>query len=69
MPPKGTTDKRVARRNRRVARACGRCRDQKIRCTGSYPCDQCSKRNYDCHFDSMSERILVTRRRVKHIVK
>lgn len=45
--------------------SCKRCRDQKIRCTGSYPCDQCSKRNSACDFESPSQRVLVTRRHVE----
>ena len=45
--------------------SCRRCRDQKIRCSGSHPCDQCSKRNSACQFDSTSQRVLVTRRQVE----
>ncbi|KAJ5414394.1 hypothetical protein N7509_001021 [Penicillium cosmopolitanum] len=49
----------------RVSKACKRCRDQKIRCTGSNPCDQCNKRNSACDFESPSQKVLVTRRRVE----
>ncbi|KAE8155257.1 fungal-specific transcription factor domain-containing protein [Aspergillus avenaceus] len=52
---------------RRVQKACRRCRDQKIKCTGSEPCDQCSKRLLACQFDSQSQRVLVTRRYINDL--
>ncbi|KAL3492140.1 hypothetical protein BJX62DRAFT_250888 [Aspergillus germanicus] len=67
MPPRDPSERRSHRVSKRVTKACRRCRDQKIRCTGSDPCDQCNKRNYTCHFDSQSERVLVTRRYINDL--
>ncbi|OJD37902.1 zn 2cys6 transcription factor [Diplodia corticola] len=46
---------------RRSCNACVRCRRQKIKCSGSRPCDACSKRNLSCDFDERDQKILVTR--------
>lgn len=34
----------------RVNRACLRCRSHKIKCTGTFPCGNCTKNNEDCRF-------------------
>jgi hypothetical protein len=35
------------KRSRYVARACDRCKTQKVRCDGKLPCAQCASRNPD----------------------
>ncbi|KAJ6044107.1 hypothetical protein N7499_006611 [Penicillium canescens] len=51
-------DGRVAKRS---SNACVRCRRQKIKCSGSQPCDGCSKRKLSCIFNDRDQKILVTR--------
>ncbi|WZH42385.1 Zn2-C6 fungal-type domain-containing protein [Fusarium acuminatum] len=46
---------------KRVPKACVRCRDQKIRCSGSQPCQQCDKRGLTCRFDDESRKVVVSR--------
>ncbi|CCT71603.1 related to positive activator of transcription [Fusarium fujikuroi IMI 58289] len=46
---------------KRVPKACVRCRDQKIRCSGSQPCQQCDKRGSVCQFDDESRKVVVSR--------
>ncbi|WPH03595.1 Hypothetical protein R9X50_00647700 [Acrodontium crateriforme] len=46
---------------KRAPNACTRCRQQKIRCSGAAPCDQCSRRRLVCHFNADDTKILVTR--------
>ncbi|KAI0975083.1 Zn(II)2Cys6 transcription factor [Xylaria arbuscula] len=41
---------------------CERCRRQKVRCSGSRPCDTCRKRNLTCTFNFEDQKIMVTRR-------
>lgn len=41
--------------------SCTRCRRQKIKCSGSQPCDGCNKRKLTCIFDDRDQKILVTR--------
>ena len=41
--------------------SCQRCRRQKIKCSGTQPCDTCSKRKQSCTFDNREQKILVTR--------
>ncbi|KAK9483575.1 fungal-specific transcription factor domain-containing protein [Lipomyces starkeyi] len=38
----------VIHRQRRVSRACMRCKRRKIRCSGTQPCQVCSVRNIEC---------------------
>lgn len=35
---------------RRAAQACLRCRKQKLRCTGGWPCKRCEKAKHECDF-------------------
>ncbi|KAH8807875.1 Zn(II)2Cys6 transcription factor [Xylogone sp. PMI_703] len=42
-------------------RSCTRCRRQKIKCSGSQPCNGCSKRNLTCTFDERDQKVLVSR--------
>ncbi|KAG8670219.1 hypothetical protein FPOAC1_009624 [Fusarium poae] len=41
--------------------SCVRCRDQKIKCSGSQPCQQCDKRGLPCRFDDESRKVVVSR--------
>lgn len=38
----------------RVSRACDRCRSQKIKCSGTQPCDSCSRHSKVCTFSDTS---------------
>ncbi|KAJ5834501.1 hypothetical protein N7447_000527 [Penicillium robsamsonii] len=56
-------DGRVTKRS---SNACVRCRRQKIKCSGSLPCDGCNKRcvkvlKLSCIFNDRDQKILVTR--------
>ncbi|KAJ5321532.1 hypothetical protein N7476_004534 [Penicillium atrosanguineum] len=46
---------------KRSLNACTRCRRQKIKCSGSQPCEGCNKRRLTCIFDDRDQKILVTR--------
>lgn len=39
-----------AKTAKRASQACLRCRKQKLRCLGGWPCDRCTKGRYDCDF-------------------
>ncbi|OQV04959.1 Fungal Zn2-Cys6 binuclear cluster domain-containing protein [Cladophialophora immunda] len=54
---------------KRAPKACRRCRRQKIRCTGSRPCEACAKRKLTCHFDDHAQKILVTRGYINDLEK
>nr|POF01397.1 putative transcriptional regulatory protein c3c7.04 [Quercus suber] len=45
---------------KRVSNACIRCRRQKIKCSGSDPCEQCSRRDLVCNFEQAQHKILVS---------
>ncbi|KAH7028774.1 uncharacterized protein B0I36DRAFT_126134 [Microdochium trichocladiopsis] len=51
----------------RSPNACERCRKQKIRCSGSQPCDACTKRSRPCHFDETHQRVVVTRGYIREL--
>ena len=53
-----TSGRGVAKRS---ANACERCRKQKIRCSGRYPCDACSRRSVACRFNDWDQKVSVTR--------
>lgn len=36
----------------RVIKACDKCRILKIKCSGTYPCESCSKHNKSCHYST-----------------
>jgi hypothetical protein len=50
----------------RLSCSCQRCRRQKIKCSGSQPCNTCSRRKQSCKFDDRDQKILVTRGYGKH---
>ncbi|RDW70299.1 hypothetical protein BP5796_08696 [Coleophoma crateriformis] len=58
-----TTSARPGRRSN----ACRRCRQRKIRCTGSQPCANCSRRNFDCIIDDEGRRIVVSQRYLREL--
>lgn len=39
----------------RVSRACDRCRTQKIKCSGTYPCTTCTKHKRECVYNTNSQ--------------
>lgn len=41
--------------------SCSRCRRQKIKCTGKYPCEACSRRKIPCQFDDYDQKVLVNK--------
>ncbi|CAG1985404.1 unnamed protein product [Fusarium graminearum] len=49
------------RPNNARKRAPKACRDQKIKCSGSQPCQQCDKRGLPCRFDDESRKVVVSR--------
>lgn len=62
--PQGTAESGNGRgrvTKRRSCNACVRCRRQKIKCSGSQPCEACSKRKLSCEFDERDQKILVTK--------
>jgi hypothetical protein len=50
-----------------LSRRCKRCRQHKIKCTGSRPCAHCQKRNVPCASDESARKILVARDRLLHL--
>ncbi|KAI1090359.1 fungal-specific transcription factor domain-containing protein [Rostrohypoxylon terebratum] len=60
---------RQHRDRRRILKAerCKRCHDQKIKCSGSHPCEQCNKRGLQCQFDEESEKVIITRRYLEEL--
>lgn len=47
----------------RVNKACDRCRLHKIKCTGTYPCANCTKHGIECNFRTRTEEPLAKRPR------
>lgn len=41
-----------AKTRMRVSKACDRCRSQKIKCSGTYPCSTCLKHRKECHYNA-----------------
>lgn len=44
------------RRDPKTSRACDRCKAKKTRCTGTFPCQKCSRRGISCTYDSRYAR-------------
>jgi hypothetical protein len=44
------------RRTKKTTRACDFCKSKKLKCSGSLPCDGCSKRRLTCVYDSEYRR-------------
>ncbi|KAJ4264446.1 hypothetical protein NW762_005646 [Fusarium torreyae] len=45
------TMEREHRVKKRAQKACGKCREDKVKCTGSYPCQRCVKRELTCNLN------------------
>ncbi|RTE77789.1 hypothetical protein BHE90_007740 [Fusarium euwallaceae] len=54
--PETRRDSDNRRKAPKTRRACDHCKIKKLKCTGTLPCDGCSKKNIDCHYDSQYRR-------------
>ncbi|BCS30175.1 uncharacterized protein APUU_80478S [Aspergillus puulaauensis] len=52
---------------RRVNNACRHCRQRKIRCSGTHPCVNCTRRNKECRFDDQGRRIVVSQKYLRQL--
>ncbi|RKK34271.1 hypothetical protein BFJ66_g10990 [Fusarium oxysporum f. sp. cepae] len=43
---------RERRVKKRAQRVCAKCRENKVKCTGSFPCQRCVKRKLICNLDN-----------------
>ncbi|KAI6782912.1 uncharacterized protein J7T54_002071 [Emericellopsis cladophorae] len=46
--------------SKRCLRACARCRDMKVRCSGTMPCVRCQRKKEECYFRAEDARITVS---------
>ncbi|WAO94637.1 Zn(2)-C6 fungal-type domain-containing protein [Fusarium falciforme] len=51
----------TGRRSQRCQKACSRCRDMKVRCSGTYPCARCQRKRKTCDFQSTESRVSISR--------
>ncbi|KAL6819050.1 hypothetical protein V8C40DRAFT_252346 [Trichoderma camerunense] len=49
-------------RGKRSITACIRCRERKVKCSGSLPCQNCSSRSVECAFDPEDKKVVVSER-------
>ncbi|KAL7955780.1 hypothetical protein V8C34DRAFT_316216 [Trichoderma compactum] len=49
-------------RGKRSITACIRCRERKVKCSGSLPCQNCSSRSVVCAFDPEDKKVVVSER-------
>ncbi|KAL7914114.1 hypothetical protein GGI35DRAFT_235735 [Trichoderma velutinum] len=49
-------------RGKRSNTACIRCRERKVKCSGSLPCQNCSSRSVECAFDPEDKKVVVSER-------
>ncbi|KAM0794849.1 Zn(II)2Cys6 transcription factor [Usnea florida] len=56
-----SSSRQPARIKKRTPNACNRCRQQKTKCSGAAPCEQCRRKNLPCDFNSEHQKVLVTR--------
>ncbi|KAM6516469.1 hypothetical protein FALCPG4_014652 [Fusarium falciforme] len=49
------------RRSQRCQKACSRCRDMKVRCSGTFPCARCQRKRKTCDFQSTESRVSISR--------
>ncbi|RYN16154.1 hypothetical protein AA0113_g12556 [Alternaria arborescens] len=47
-------------RGRRTNNACLRCRDRKVKCSGTRPCIACSRRSLECIFSPHDKKVLIS---------
>lgn len=48
----------------RILYRCIRCRERKVKCSGSLPCQNCSSRSVECAFDPEDKKVVVSERQV-----
>ncbi|KAL2673762.1 hypothetical protein Neosp_012206 [[Neocosmospora] mangrovei] len=58
-PPSNHEQERTAPKPRRAA--CVACRERKVRCSGSQPCNNCVRRESECFFEH-ERKIVVSER-------
>ncbi|WQF78563.1 Putative zn(2)Cys(6) fungal-type DNA-binding domain-containing protein [Colletotrichum destructivum] len=51
-----------AARGRRANNACTRCRERKVKCSGSFPCANCLRKSVECVFDKEDRKVVVSER-------
>ncbi|KAL7933028.1 hypothetical protein V8C35DRAFT_67699 [Trichoderma chlorosporum] len=54
-------------RGKRSNTACIRCRERKVKCSGSLPCNNCSSRRVECVFDPEDKKVAVSERFLKEL--
>ncbi|KAJ4214126.1 hypothetical protein NW759_010649 [Fusarium solani] len=45
---------------RKLHVACLRCRERKVRCSGSHPCANCQRRSTECVFEPEDRKVVVS---------
>ncbi|KAH7016969.1 hypothetical protein EDB80DRAFT_827286 [Ilyonectria destructans] len=53
--------------SQRASNVCKRCRRRKVRCTGSHPCTNCSRKNLSCHFDGQGRKVVISQKYLQEI--
>ncbi|KAK1673881.1 fungal-specific transcription factor domain-containing protein [Colletotrichum godetiae] len=51
-----------APRGKRASNACTRCRERKVKCSGSLPCANCLRKSVECVFDKEDRKVVVSER-------
>ncbi|KAH7070249.1 hypothetical protein FB567DRAFT_217042 [Paraphoma chrysanthemicola] len=51
-------------RAKRTNNACLRCRDRKVKCSGTCPCTACSRHHVECLFEPGEKKVLVSEKSV-----
>ncbi|KAG9251637.1 uncharacterized protein F5Z01DRAFT_273665 [Emericellopsis atlantica] len=54
-------------KSKRKTPACIQCRDRKVRCSGTSPCVNCTRRAERCIFDSDDKKVLVSKRELQEL--
>ncbi|EXF74544.1 hypothetical protein CFIO01_11795 [Colletotrichum fioriniae PJ7] len=49
-------------RGKRASNACTRCRERKVKCSGSLPCANCQRKSVKCVFDKEDRKVVVSER-------
>ncbi|KAK0369365.1 hypothetical protein CLIM01_13277 [Colletotrichum limetticola] len=49
-------------RGKRASNACTRCRERKVKCSGSLPCANCLRKSVECVFDKEDRKVVVSER-------
>lgn len=56
LSPDVSRESENRRKASKVSRACDHCKLKKLKCSGTIPCDGCTKRNVNCQYDSAYRR-------------